>query len=120
LENAFNFCLLGRWFLFNLKESSDKKLKQSFAIVANNIQLEPGELNFYIPVYKYLKEQAEMSRNLQASSSFILDESNCSIVDNTLSDNETDPYEEDILSQRLTQISLKESQNKTQFLRNPS
>jgi hypothetical protein len=120
LENAFNYCLIGRWFLFNLKESNEKKPKQSATIVANNIQFEPGESDFYVSVYQYLREQAEISKQLEFSNSFILNESNCSIVDNTFNENENDPYEEDILTQRLTQISLKEGLTQSQFTRNPS
>lgn len=79
LENAFNYCLIGRWLYFDLKE-----LKEG--LIVNNIRIPNCETEYFIPVFNFLSKKSD----IDFSSSFNADIEceNNSIINETL-DEET-------------------------------
>lgn len=85
MENAFRFCLLGRWFLFDLKWSKTTDGASSFVI--KNVSLPKHEIENFVSISVYLKNQNMIKNESNLSDSFCVEElSNSSIINETLID----------------------------------
>jgi hypothetical protein len=115
LDQAFNYCLIDRWLLFGLKDAVTRPNTKSNAVatvVANSIQFESSEQSeCYVSIKMFLYDQtrlAEKSLGFCDDSFVINEEPECSIVDTTISENETVNENETILTQSMSCVSLRE------------
>ncbi len=124
LEEAFNYCLIGRWFHFSLKETINKSnQRDSNTIIANTIQIDQNETENFVSIYDYLKNQLDLDKKIQFLNNSVnlpLPEndyhaSECnSIIDSTLIQDENQnnhEIEESILCLIVSQISIRNNNN---------
>ncbi|CAF0850413.1 unnamed protein product [Brachionus calyciflorus] len=85
LENAFRFCFLGRWFIFDLKEI--KNLNKTSSFSANCIKIPKSEAENFITIYSFFRNRANIYNEINLSDSFSFNEkSDISIIDETFND----------------------------------
>ena len=75
LRSAFNYCLIGRWFVFDFKSSS------SYQETIVRIRVPRIEVDEFISIYKYLKNNLDQDLSLDFSNSLLE-----SVIDSTFND----------------------------------
>ena len=74
LRNAFNYCLIGRWFVFDFKSTS------TYQETIVRIRVPRIEVDEFISIYKYLKNNLDNDLSLDFSNSLE------SIIDSTFNE----------------------------------
>ena len=102
IDNAFRNCILGRWFLLDIKEVKSPNKPKSFLI--NSVKVPQNEIENFIPIYYYLKNRSKLINEFSLSDSLCFENSNSSIIDETLS--EETYYGESVLSTLVENMTL--------------
>lgn len=88
--------------MFDIKEVKSHNKQNSFLV--NSIKIPQNEIENFIPIYYYFKNRSMLISELSLSDSICLENSNSSIIDETLSE-ETD-YGESVLSKLVENMTL--------------
>ena len=73
MKNAFNYCLTGRWFVFELKPSPNSTSRER---VVDKFRIPHQNIDDFVPIYLFLKNEffSKIELNFSHSLESIIDE----------------------------------------------